>query len=67
MKPAIYVVVFRLKALRSCQYDVHSPSNNSRGGPDGSGGKYSPVASIWRCVWELLIKIILQTWELESI
>ena len=39
----------------SCEFDVTSSYDDSRGVPYGSGEKSSPVASIRRCVWGLLI------------
>ena len=42
--------------MRGCESDVPSSSDDCRGVTDGSRGKFSPVASICRCVWELLYK-----------
>ena len=50
-----------LKALRSFVLDVYFSFAESVGGPDGSGGKSIPVASIRKCVDVLLVGFILQT------
>ena len=45
-----------LKDLRSCESNVPSSSDDSRGGLDDFGGKSIPVVSIRRGVWEFLYK-----------
>ena len=55
-----------LKAVHSFEYGITYYYNDSRGGPDVSGEKSSPVASICRCVWEMLIRLIIQTWKQEG-
>ena len=55
----------RLKDVRSCEPDVPYSSNDSRGGPDGSGGKSIMVDSMHRCVREIIIKMIPKTWYIE--
>ena len=49
-----------LKAMRSFISDVSSSFAESRGGPEGSGGKSIPLASICECVYVLLVRFILQ-------
>ena len=44
-----------------CFSGVSSSFVESRGVPDGSGGKSIPVASICKCVDVLLVRIIMQT------
>ena len=62
MKPAIFCrcTVF-LKAVRSFLSDVYYSFAESRGGPEGSGGKSIMVISICKVVDVLLVRIILQT------
>ena len=62
----LYQCFFCLKAVHRCESDVPSSSDDSRGGPYGTGGKYSPVCSICICVGGLLIIPILQDWEQEG-
>ena len=54
------------KAVRSCESELPSSFDDPIGGLDGSGVTSSLVASIRRCVWDMLMKLILQTWEQEG-
>ena len=49
-----------LKAVRSFVLYVFYSLAESRGDPDGSGGKSSMVDSISKCVYVLLVRIIMQ-------
>ena len=55
-----------MKAVQSFDSNVPSSFNDSRGGPDGSGGKSIPVDSIRRCVGVILVRLILQTCKREG-
>ena len=55
-----------LFAVRSHESDVTSSSDDSIGGPDILPGKSSTLTSIRICVWYLLTKLILKTWEQEG-
>ena len=62
MKPAIWVnVVFSLNNVRIFDSGVTYSFDDSRGGTDGSKGKFILVSSISKSVWVLLASIILQT------
>ena len=50
-----------MKAVHSFDSDVTSSFDDTRGGPDGSGGKSIPVYSTHKCVGVLLVRLILQT------
>ena len=50
-----------LKALRILVSDVSTYFAGSRGGPDGSVGKFLPLASNRKCADVLLVRLILQT------
>ena len=48
-----------LKAVRICESCLPFSSNDSRGGPYGSGGKFSPVFLSLDVSGELLIRLIM--------
>ena len=52
---------FLLKGMHSFEPDVPSSFAESRGSPDGSGGKSIPVASIGKYMGVLIVRLILQT------
>ena len=49
-----------LESVHSFDSDVPYSFDESRGGPDGSGGKYIMVASICKYVGVLIVRLILQ-------
>ena len=50
-----------LKSVRSFVSYVSTSFSECRRGPDGSGGKYVPLASIHKCVDVLVVRLILHT------
>ena len=58
----LYQSFFCLKSVRSCESNVPSSPDDSRGVPDGSGVKYSIVDYIHTCVGGMRFILILHTW-----
>ena len=55
-----------LKSLHIFVSDVSYYIHEYRGVPEGSGGKSIPVASIFKCVDVLIVRLILLTWRQEG-